>query len=75
MPFMTRAARPRSSKRGSIDTLPGGALRVRVYGGTDPLTKRHGSVKRVASAVGDGSMCIRLVHEYLALTAVIGSQP
>jgi thioredoxin reductase (NADPH) len=36
---------------------------------------RHGSVKRVASAVGDGSMCIRLVHEYLALTAVTGSQP
>jgi thioredoxin reductase (NADPH) len=28
----------------------------------------HGSVKRVASAVGEGSICIRLVHEYLALT-------
>ena len=28
---------------------------------------RHGSVKRVASAVGDGSICIRLVHDYLAL--------
>jgi thioredoxin reductase (NADPH) len=28
---------------------------------------RHGSVKRVASAVGDGSIAIRLVHEYLAL--------
>ena len=28
---------------------------------------RHGSVKRVASAVGEGSVCIRLVHEYLAL--------
>ena len=27
---------------------------------------RHGSVKRVASAVGDGSIAIRLVHEYLA---------
>jgi thioredoxin reductase (NADPH) len=26
---------------------------------------RHGSVKRVASAVGEGSICIRLVHEYL----------
>jgi thioredoxin reductase (NADPH) len=36
---------------------------------------RHGSVKRVASAVGDGSICIRLVHEYLALTVVTGSQP
>jgi thioredoxin reductase (NADPH) len=30
---------------------------------------RHGSVKRVASAVGEGSICIRLLHEYLALAA------
>lgn len=30
---------------------------------------RHGSVKRVASAVGEGSICIHLVHEYLAGTA------
>jgi thioredoxin reductase (NADPH) len=36
---------------------------------------RHGSVKRVASAVGEGSICIRLVHEYLALDAMRGSQP
>src|SRR5262249_14868635 len=28
---------------------------------------RHGSVKRVASAVGDGSIAIRLIHDYLAL--------
>jgi thioredoxin reductase (NADPH) len=27
---------------------------------------RHGSVKRVASAVGEGSVAIRLVHEYLS---------
>jgi len=27
---------------------------------------RHGSVKRVASAVGDGSIAIRPVHDYLA---------
>jgi hypothetical protein len=26
---------------------------------------RHGSVKRVASAVGDGSIAIRLAHDYL----------
>jgi integrase len=30
----------RSRTRGSIDTLPSGALRVRVYAGRDPLTKR-----------------------------------
>jgi thioredoxin reductase (NADPH) len=28
---------------------------------------RHGSMKRVASAVGDGSIAIRLIHDYLAL--------
>lgn len=27
---------------------------------------RHGSIKRVASAVGEGSICVRLIHEYLA---------
>ena len=26
---------------------------------------RHGSVKRVASAVGEGAVCIRSVHQYL----------
>ena len=26
---------------------------------------RHGSVKRVASAVGEGSVAIRLIHDYL----------
>jgi thioredoxin reductase (NADPH) len=29
---------------------------------------RHGSVKRVASGVGEGSMSISFIHEYLALT-------
>jgi thioredoxin reductase (NADPH) len=28
---------------------------------------RHGSVKRVASAVGEGSIVIRLIHEHAAL--------
>jgi thioredoxin reductase (NADPH) len=27
---------------------------------------QHGSIKRVASAVGEGSVAIRLVHEYLS---------
>lgn len=27
---------------------------------------RHGSVKRVASAVGEGSMAIAFIHHYLA---------
>jgi len=29
---------------------------------------RSGSVKRVASAVGEGAIAVRLVHEYLATT-------
>ena len=28
---------------------------------------RSGSIKRVASAVGEGSMAVRVIHEYLAL--------
>jgi pyruvate/2-oxoglutarate dehydrogenase complex dihydrolipoamide dehydrogenase (E3) component len=28
---------------------------------------RHGAVKRVASAVGEGSIAIQTVHEYLSL--------
>jgi thioredoxin reductase (NADPH) len=31
---------------------------------------RSGSIKRVASAVGEGSMAVRLVHQYLADTDV-----
>ncbi len=27
---------------------------------------RHGSIKRVASAVGEGAMAVRMVHEHLA---------
>jgi thioredoxin reductase (NADPH) len=27
---------------------------------------RSGSIKRVASAVGEGAMAVRLAHEYLA---------
>ena len=31
---------------------------------------RTGSIKRVASAVGEGSMAVRLVHQYLAASGV-----
>jgi thioredoxin reductase (NADPH) len=26
---------------------------------------RHGAVRRVASAVGEGAICVSLIHEYL----------
>lgn len=35
---------------------------------------RHGSVKRVASSIGEGSMSIAYIHEYLAVTRFEGSQ-
>jgi thioredoxin reductase (NADPH) len=34
---------------------------------------RSGSIKRVASAVGEGSMAVRLVHQYLANSGVRGA--
>jgi thioredoxin reductase (NADPH) len=36
---------------------------------------RRGSVKRVASAVGEGAMAVQLVHEYLAETGQAGRAP
>jgi integrase len=39
---MAKARTARSRRqRGSIDELPSGALRVRVYAGVDPVTKRR----------------------------------
>jgi thioredoxin reductase (NADPH) len=35
---------------------------------------RHGSVKRVASAVGEGSIAVQLVHEYLASTEAVAER-
>jgi thioredoxin reductase (NADPH) len=32
---------------------------------------RQGSVKRVASAVGEGAIAVRYIHEYLAAPAVL----
>ena len=32
---------------------------------------RHGSIKRVASAVGEGSIAIPLIHDYLALAPTV----
>ena len=55
VPSMTRAARPRKRQRGSIDTLPSGALRVRVYGGVDPLRGRRHDVIEIIPAGPDAS--------------------
>jgi thioredoxin reductase (NADPH) len=47
------------SRRSSLETSRPGVFAVGDV--------RHGSVKRVASAVGEGAMAVRLVHEHLSL--------
>ncbi|MEQ7125310.1 tyrosine-type recombinase/integrase [Actinopolymorpha sp. B11F2] len=44
---MARSSRPRKRQRGSIDVLPSGALRVRVFAGRDPLTGRRNSLTEI----------------------------
>jgi thioredoxin reductase (NADPH) len=36
---------------------------------------RHGSINRVATAVGEGAMAVRLVHQRLASPLVLSAQP
>jgi integrase len=47
---MTRARPGRRRQRGTIDELPSGALRVRVYAGADPVTGRRHDLVEVIPA-------------------------
>lgn len=47
---MGKATNPRRREQGSIDELPSGALRVRVYAGTDPITRRRHDLVEVIPA-------------------------
>ncbi|NLT54989.1 MAG: tyrosine-type recombinase/integrase [Actinomycetales bacterium] len=50
---MAAASKARKRARGEIETLPSGALRVRVYAGIDPVTrKRHYLVETVPAGPG-----------------------
>jgi integrase len=50
---MTRATGQQKRQRGSIDELPSGALRVRVYAGIDPVTgRRHDLIEIVPPGPG-----------------------
>lgn len=57
-------------RRAGIDKMPGGRdpflLETSVPGIFVAGDVRHGSVKRAASAVGEGSIAIQFVHQYLA---------
>jgi thioredoxin reductase (NADPH) len=55
-----------SSAFGARDPLPFETSALGVFAAGDV---RHGSVKRVAAAVGEGSSAVRSVHEYLATHA------
>jgi thioredoxin reductase (NADPH) len=56
------AASTRRDGRSSQRVLPFETTRAGVFAVGDV---RSGSIKRVASAVGEGSMVVRLIHEYL----------
>src|SRR4051794_3109794 len=47
---MAKARNPRQREQGTIDELPSGALRVRVYAGQDPVTKRRHDLVEVVPA-------------------------
>lgn len=44
---MARAKAGRQRQRGAIDRLPSGALRVRVYGGTDPISGKRNTLVEI----------------------------
>lgn len=48
--FVARAATGRKRERGGIFQLPSGALRVRVYAGIDPVTKRRHDLLKIIPA-------------------------
>jgi integrase len=50
---MTEATGRRRRPRGGVETLPSGALRVRVYVGTDPVSGRRHYLKEVVPAGPD----------------------
>ena len=51
--LMAQASKPRRRARGAIEVLPSGSLRVRVYTGIDPLTKKeHYLVQTVPAGPG-----------------------
>jgi integrase len=48
--LVAKATNPRKRQQGSVDELPSGALRVRVYAGTDPITRRRHDLVEVIPA-------------------------
>jgi thioredoxin reductase (NADPH) len=82
---LTGADAGRGADGADADGGPDGSTRSTVDGGRYVLETsrpgvfavgdvRSGSIKRIASAVGEGSMAVRLVHEHLAGRAG-GSHP
>jgi thioredoxin reductase (NADPH) len=53
-------------EEGWTQALPPSLLETSMPGVFAVGDVRHGSVKRVASAIGEGSIAVRMVHEYLA---------
>jgi hypothetical protein len=47
---MATSSKRRSRQRGAIEELPSGALRVRVYAGMDPISKKRIYLSEVVPA-------------------------
>ena len=52
---MGRTTARRSRQRGEIETLPSGSLRVTVYAGQDPLSKRRLRLREIIPAGPDAA--------------------
>jgi thioredoxin reductase (NADPH) len=62
---------PRQTGRWSVSRIPFEISRPGVFAAGDV---RHGSAKRVAGAVGEGSVAVGSVHRYLAELASLSEQ-
>lgn len=59
---MTQAKADRRRQRGTVDELPSGALRVRVYAGRDPVSgKRNDLVEIIEPGPGGTRYAARVV--------------
>lgn len=73
-PDLPRAEGSRMPKNWKLDRQPF-LLETNVPGVFAAGDVRHGSVKRVASAVGAGSICVQMIHQHLALLSGLADRP
>jgi integrase/DNA-binding transcriptional regulator YhcF (GntR family) len=72
---MARAKSARKPERGNFETLPSGAVRVRVYAGIDPLTGRHHYLKTTVPAGPDALAAAEKARTHLLNQVDEGRNP